>query len=432
MRRISCEGDVLAGAITMKCISLAILPFIVAAGACSSSNSSQGQSTYHDAGNTDGATATSDAGEAGTDDSSTPTGDTGTPGTEYDAVLSGTQVAPTVVQTTATGTGQFLLQPDGQTMNYTITQNVPNATAVNVHIGPVGKVGSTVTHMLTPVSGHMTGSFTLTSNEVTALPLDQLYVDVQSQANMGGEVRGQIVPPNAQIFVAYPTGAQEVPAVASTYTALGGFVVTWNPSSSTGSLVYHVETTATPTGVALHRGIGSSNGMVAYTLPNTAASMDGSQALSGSDNTDVTAGHLYLNIITAANQAGELRGQIIPVGATLFTGALASTNEVPPVTSMATGSSQFILSADQKKLNYEAIVNGILPGDAVTGAELDTGAMGATGTVLYQLTLNQTGALGSTAVTASDVQQLLPGNTYINFKTSTFANGELRAQLAKQ
>jgi hypothetical protein len=412
----------------MKCISsLAILPFVVAVGACSSSSGSQGQSTTHDGGNPDGATGTSGAGDGG-GEASTPTGDDGgTPATEYDAVLSGAQVAPDVVQTSATGTGKFLLQPDGQSMTYDITQNVANVMAVNMHIGPVGKVGS-VTHMLTPVSGHMTGSITLTSDEVAALPLDQLYVDVQSQANQSGELRGQIAPPGAKVFVAHPTGAQEVPAVASTYTALGGFVETWDPSSNTGSLVYHVETTLVPTDVVLHRGIGASNGMVAYDLPNTAMTMDGTQALSGSDGADVEAGRLYLQIITAANQAGELRGQIIPVGSTLFTGLLAGTNEVPPVTSMASGSSQFILSADQTHLSYEAIVDGIIP----TAAELDTGAVGANGMRLYQLTLDQQGALGNTMVTASDVTKLLPGNTYVNVKTASYANGEVRAQLTKQ
>jgi hypothetical protein len=252
----------------------------------------------------------------------------------------------------------------------------------------------------------MTGTITLTSDEQNALALDQLYVDVQSGQNQSGEIRGQLVPPGAEIFVANATGAQQVPPVTSAYTAHGAFVMTWDSTSGMGTLVYHVATSAVPTDVRLHRAIGALNGPVAYDLQPTGAVMDGSQGITGSDNTDVESGHFYLNIVTAANQAGELRGQVIPPGATLFTGVLSGANEVPPVGSQATGGSQFVLSADQTQ--------------------------GANGPTLYQLTLAQQGALGSTPVTGSDVDKMVGGNLYVNIRDASYSSGELRGQLARQ
>jgi hypothetical protein len=402
-----------------RILPLAILPLVVALGACSSGSNSQARGGgASDASNGDGG-AGDDASGGGDDGSIAPT--------EYDANLTGGQVTPAAVLTSATGKAKFLLQPDMVTLAYDITQSVANATGVNIHIGAAGENG-TVTHPLTPVSGHMTGTITLTSDEQNALALDQLYVEVQSGQNQSGEIRGQLVPPGAEIFVANATGAQQVPPVTSAYTAHGAFVMTWDSTSGMGTLVYHVATSAVPTDVRLHRAIGALNGPVAYDLQPTGAVMDGSQGITGSDNTDVESGHFYLNIVTAANQAGELRGQVIPPGATLFTGVLSGANEVPPVGSQATGGSQFVLSADQTQLSYEAVVSGIIP----TGAEIDSAPRGANGPTLYQLTLAQQGALGSTPVTGSDVDKMVGGNLYVNIRDASYSSGELRGQLARQ
>jgi hypothetical protein len=405
---------------------LAIGPFVVALGACSSgSGSHQAQPTRD---GPDGAAASRDGGAAG-DDSSTGGGDDGgASATEYDATLVGAQVAPTAVTTSASGTGKFMLQPDMQTLTYDITQNVANAMSVSLHIGAVGEVGD-VTHALTPVSGHMTGKVTLTTDEQAAIALDQIYVDVESAANPNGEIRGQLTPPGAEIFVAHPTGQQEVPPVASAYTAHAGFVMTWDPTSSTGSLVYHIVTSAVPTNVYLQRSIGATTGPTVYSLQNVSGTMDGTLSLTNqSDHADLEQGRYCVNIATAANGAGELRGQILPPAATLFTGVLSGANEVPPNGSMAGGGAQFVLSADHTQLSYEAVVTGTIP----TGAEIDNAPPGMTGPTMYRLTLGGQGALGSLGVTASDVQKLMSNAVYTNVRTAGYVNGELRANLVVQ
>ncbi len=224
--------------------------------------------------------------------------------------------------------------------------------------------------------------------------------------------------------MAIPTGAQQVPPVSTQYTAHASFVL--SPDQAT--VIFHVVTTAMPTNVLLERAIGSINGQVAYPLTPLGQTMDGTLQLSASDPADLQASHFYVNIQTAANQAGELRGQVIPPGSTLLTGVLAGSNEVPPVSSSATGGVQFVLSADQTSVAYEAVVSGIIP----TAMELDQGAFGKNGSTLYSLTLDQQGALGQTNVTSSDTTSLLAGSTYVNVHTASYVSGELRAQLTKQ
>jgi hypothetical protein len=396
----------------MKRILSTIVPLFGALGACSSNAPSSAQSGD---GGPDTGTLSS-----GDDGSVVAMGDDGaTPATEYNAKLSGAEVVPAVL-TSSSGTAKFFLQPDGVTLKYQIKLSVPNASAVAVHIAAPAENGA-VTHPLTPVSASMSGSITLTMDEQAALTADQLYVDVKTAANPAGEVRGQLLLPGAQIFVAAPSGAQQLPPVMSMFHGHASFVL----SPDQGTILYHVVTDATPTDVRLHRAIGAVNGPVAYPLGPVGQTIDATVQIGANDSADLIGGRFYLNIVTADQPAGELRGQVIRPGETLFTGVLSGQNEVPPVASQATGGTQFVLSAAQDSLRYEAIVNGVLP----TGAEVDNAPAKSNGPTLGQLMLAPEGALGNMPMPARATPQFFGGATYVNIRTLSYASGELRAQL---
>jgi hypothetical protein len=404
--------------------SMAIVPFFAALGGCSSSGATATvQSSSSDAGaGVDGPYGVIAAGDDSGDDG-------GSGAILYEADLSGAQVVP-VVRTGASGKGTFALSADGTTLDYKISLSPADLapTAVNLHLGAIGENTGT-SHQLSPISTNMSGQIALTLDEQGAITSDQLYIDVQTQAYPNGEIRGQLVLVGAEIFVAIPTGAQQVPQTVSAYTANASFVL----SPDQGSLIYHMATTATPTDVRLHRGIGGVNGQVAYDLPvGNGLPMNGTLQIGGtvgnSDPMDLENGRFYLNIVTQQNPAGELRGQLLHPGEILLTGVLSGANEVPPVRSQATGGSEFILSADQSSMKYEAVVNGVIP----IGAEIDQGQPGANGPLLDQLTLDQSGALGGVTTTPNDVQLLLSGGVYINVKTPSYASGELRGELVRR
>lgn len=397
----------------MKAItSLALLPLLLATGACSSNSggSSNQSGSPPDAGNGSGNDASDDGG-----------GTTGVTPTSYEAKLSGAQVVP-AVQTPATGDAKLTLETDGQTLDYDITHNVSGASSVNLHIGAPLESGN-VTHQLTPVSQHMKGKVTLTSDETMAISADQLYVDILSPAHPGGEIRGQVTSPGSTIYVALPTGKQEVPSVSSSYAAHASFIVSADGTQG----LYHVVTGAVPTNVLLQRGIASMTGQIVYPLTPVGATVDGTLTLASGDPADFQAGHFYVNIQTQQNPTGELRGQVIPPGATLYNGALAGANEVPPISTQASGGAQFVLSPDFTTLSYEIDVNGIIP----TGADMDNGAPGKDGPMLYQLTLNQGGAQGSITLAPNDLPMMQGGATYVNVHTGSYPNGEVRAQLVQ-
>jgi hypothetical protein len=399
--------------------SLVLLPVIVAAGACSSNKQSG-------AGSSTGPHGLSDAGDASGDDGPEEAGDRAAAGTAYEAAMSGANVSPTAggpVLTSSTGDAKLTLESDMMTLDYDITLNVPNATSVNLHVGAPLEDG-TVTHQLGPISQHMTGKVTLSSDEASALANDQLYVDVTSQANPGGEIRGQAVTPGSIMYVAVPTGAQEVPGVTSSYIAHASFILSPDGTSA----VYHVVTTAVPTNVLLVRAIAPIIGTDVYALRPLGQTVDGMLTLQPGDRMDFAANHFYVNITTSQYQTGELRGQVIPPGATLFSGLLLGSNEVPPVSTQATGGAQFVLSADQTTLAYEIDVSDIVP----KSADLDQGASGSDGTMLDSLTLDPTGALGTLMTPSNDLPPLQGGNNYVNVHTDGNPNGELRAQLVEQ
>jgi hypothetical protein len=413
--------------------SLAILPVIVVLGACSSGGGGgggQNNNTQPDSGSGSGSGSSSGGTSSGGGPSDAAAEAPAPQPNEYDAKLVSAQVVGGSAST-ATGTAKFLVSPDGQTVNYDITQTVSNAQTVNLHIGAPGE-SATVSRQLPNVSGHMTGTFTPTQAESGAFNSDMLYIDVTSQAFPGGEIRGQVTAPGATVYVTTLTGAQQVPPVQTQNTGHASFIL--NQDQST--VVFHVVTTANPTNVLVEKGIGGANGTIAYPLapqnnggqPQTLQKFDGMANMQPTDTQELTAGRMYINIQTSANPAGELRGQILLPGATLFTGVLAGANEVPPITSSASGGTQVILSPDQQTLSYEAVVSGIIP----TVIEMDQGAAGTNGTQLTQFTLNQTGASGQTPATGGDVTAVTGGNAYVNVRTASYALGELRAQLVQR
>jgi hypothetical protein len=389
-------------------------------GACG--GSSQEQPSARDAGsNTEtGAVAPGDNG--GGDDS----GDGSTP---YEAVLSGSEVAPNAVRTSASGQANFVLSADGMTLSYNIAfaQGDFVPTAVNLHIGAVGE-STAVTHQLSPISNPMMGQVALTVDDQTQITAAKLYVDVQTAAYPNGELRGQIVRPGSKVYVATATGDQELPSVMTAYAAHASFIL----SPDEGSLIYHVATGATPTDVRLHRAIGAISGPVAYDIPLGTLPLDGTLSIGGgagtSDTADLESGRFYLNIVTQQNPAGELRGQLVHPGETVFTGVLAGANEVPPVMSGATGGTQFILGSDDSSVRYEAVVNGIIP----NAAEIVRGMPGQNGSPMRQLTLDPSGAQGTMDLMPGEVQGLLSGGVYVNIRTPSYVNGELRGQLVKR
>jgi len=137
------------------------------------------------------------------------------PQQSFSAKLSGINEVPPV-STSASGTAQFKLSPDNKTMSYTISaNNINSVTESHIHQGKTGQNGPSIVQ-LTIADSKMDygcqcmlpaiGDGKLTSDNlkgpmagkqisdlITLIKNGQAYVNIHTQKNTNGEIRGQIL-----------------------------------------------------------------------------------------------------------------------------------------------------------------------------------------------------------------------------------------------
>ena len=127
------------------------------------------------------------------------------------AVLSGSNETPAIVVTGATGTAEVFVNLATQAVTYTVNVfNLPSgATGGHFHVGGPGAGGPVVVNLTPPAN--ISNDFTLTGRVdqtslvaraeqgirtwedfIQALVGGQVYVNIHSAVNPGGETRGQL------------------------------------------------------------------------------------------------------------------------------------------------------------------------------------------------------------------------------------------------
>ena len=122
--------------------------------------------------------------------------------------------------------------------------------------------------------------------------------------------KNENTPPDPNVtFKATLTGAQEVPANAS--TATGDATLTFNTTTKIFTLAV-THTIASPTNGHIHKAaVGVSGGVIFPFASFTSPISYTSPALDATQEADLNAGLYYVNIHTAAFPNGEIRGQLI-------------------------------------------------------------------------------------------------------------------------
>jgi CHRD domain len=163
--------------------------------------------------------------------------------------------------------------------------------------------------------------------------------------------------------------------------------------------------------------------------PAAAGVLSGVVGVTSDQLTLLKSGTAYVNIHTAANGGGEIRGQIAP---TQFTATLSGPNEVPAVASSGTGSATLTLIDNQLfwDVTYSGLTSSAIAAH-VHGPGSPTQAVG----VLFPIG-NPTGTSGTLTGTQTLTMQqfgyLLDGLTYINVHTTANSGGEIRGQIVPQ
>jgi glucose/arabinose dehydrogenase/plastocyanin len=363
----------------------------------------------------------------------------------FTANLSGDNERPEI-ETDGRGSATFMLV--GNQLTFNMEYSNLSSVANNAHIhGPADL--DTPAGVMVPLNsfnggafgtnGTFSGTVTLTADQVAALVDGRTYVNIHTTKNGGGEIRGQIFPKvNGIPFTSALSGAAERPTpitttqgVGSGTFALEGSTLTFNITYSglTGpAILAHIHgpaTAAVPATVLIN--LAPYNGGAF----NTNGTLSGKVTLTDLQRSYLLQGLLYVNIHTAQNTGGEIRGQIAPV---LFQADLSGAAERPDAIQTAgKGHGSFLLVGDKLTVaaSYSnlssnaklAHIHGAAPTSGFTGVMVDLvplngGAFGTSGTFS-----------GTVTLPPDRIAALVDELTYMNVHTDTHGGGEIRGQL---
>lgn len=363
----------------------------------------------------------------------------------FEANLSGASEVP-AVDTMASGRAVLAVSADGSMLHYRVMlHDITGVTAAHIHEGAAGSNGSSVITLFDGTgtfdeSNPVSGSAALTAEQLAALQAGNYYINVHTEANVPGEVRGQIssyTPPSS--FNALLTASEEVHEVSSDAVGVARLGLAGN------TLTYTVEVSniMSITAAHIHMGAAGANGGSVFTLFNGEGSFDADNPVSGTATltethlVDLLTSHYYINVHTEDNPPGEIRGQI--GGARVFNTSLSGANEVPvAVETSASGEAIVAVNAAADMVYYRVMVSNIM---SVTRAHIHNAPAGSNGSsiiTLFDAADADSGtfdadnpATGSSAITTAQLFDLLSGNHYINVHTEAHGSGEIRGQLAR-
>ena len=247
------------------------------------------------------------------------------------------------------------------------------------------------------------------------------------------------------------SGGQEVPPVST--PAIGNATVTVNPAQTEVSVVLEVTGLTDITEAHIHFGDIGIDGPIIFSLASgpftsplnvTLTTFDFIPQTQGVTTFDSAVqammnGRTYVNVHTAANPDGEIRGQVGPVMMLSF---LDGAQETPPVETGAVGNMSLQLSPDQTQITYTLSQSGLV--SPITAAHIHAAPPGVPGPIIFPLTDTNftsplTGFLSAKDLTPQSdagvvtfedaIDAMLTGKTYANIHTTANPNGEIRGQI---
>jgi hypothetical protein len=215
---------------------------------------------------------------------------------------------------------------------------------------------------------------------------------------------------------------QEVPPVAAASLGGGRFVIDTDANTVTYRITYaglsSVESAAHIHGFAAP----GAPGGVLTPLPAGNPKVSVWTYLE-SEEASILAGLTYVNIHTATNGGGELRGQIVP-----FNALLDAAQETPTNATTGKGWATATVDTAANTISYYVFYEGL--SGAVISSHLHGPALhGASAGVKVNLTASASPMTGTAPYLPADEAALLSGRMYVNLHTVLNSGGEIRGQL---
>ena len=263
------------------------------------------------------------------------------------APLRGTQERPTQVATNATGAVTVTFNSANTGLHIQITtQNLAGVTGAELHVGPPGTSGPVLFTLYTATTG---SSFNSNFNQdittanlipqpsanintfadaINAINTGNTYINISTQQNPNGELRGQIGPASVNVML---NNAAVVPAVATTTTTATA-VASLNPKQSILTVTLTGQNLQHATHIGVYSGVLGGNGPQLFVVFDSGADGVFSSGASGTITRSFTSGDLqkqssapafsdavnaflsgntYIQVSTSDHPNGELRAQLI-------------------------------------------------------------------------------------------------------------------------
>jgi len=237
--------------------------------------------------------------------------------------LSGDQEVPALASAASAIAASTVNLETGTVTLHLNGSGADDATASHIHLAHAGQNGP----VLIPLEQDMVDAdhwsvsdAQLDDAGLAAYLAGQLYVNLHTPANPGGEIRGQIAPPPVEVLFTTLSGGEEVPPVVTAASGIAASTV----DRRTGTVTLHLNATGAVDATAshIHTGPTGENGPVLIPLEQDLMDV-GHWSVSGAQLDvaglgDYRAGGLYVNLHTPANPGGEIRGQVMPPDAADF------------------------------------------------------------------------------------------------------------------
>lgn len=361
------------------------------------------------------------------------------------ASATGAQEVPPVI-TSAYGLGVFTLSQDLSLMNYMFVAQGLSGTinTAHIHIGAVGVGGPAEEDITADISGNIiAGSFTPTPALLTALMNGSAYINAHTTANPNGEIRGQLVMESGLAFDARLSGDQEVPSVSTSAEGVAKFTL----NSTLNSISYDIVTNGLSGAITMAHIHTGEFGVSGGALVDLSGGINGNRisgTISGATVTNalinsMLKGELYVNVHTAANPNGEIRGQIYRLAREGYTTLLTGAQEVPANVTDAYGSGFASINRDETDLHFGFVVGDLT--SSTIAAHFHNAAVGVDGLPVFDIS-NYFSGLTTTDfavgfLTSADVEPFTSteadmfenSEMYINVHNVDYPSGEIRGQM---
>ncbi|MGB3508216.1 MAG: CHRD domain-containing protein [Microcoleaceae cyanobacterium] len=345
--------------------------------------------------------------------------------------------------------------------------------SIHIHLGAAGETGGIIRNLTVleddDSSGTFNGFFTLTDTEIQAAETDGLYVNLHTEDNQSGELRGQVILNDLELTNAFNLPMSETfevppipdgPAEGAINVFLDGNNLqiegTFSDLSSDLFLVGDEDSEGnSQSSIHLHQAAANSGGPIirnfdVFDNGDGSGGFFGDFTLTEEEITAVESGNLYVNLHTENNNSGELRAQVLlnegdPSEEILVTDLpITETQEVPPVENgPAVGGFTAVLSGNTLDISgrFVDLSSDLSPvgapdaeGNAQSSVHIHSGEFGETGGILRNLTVLETEDdsgifFGSFTLNSDEVATAESGGLYVNLHTEDNPSGELRGQI---